>query len=158
MDALEQYGRRENLRIYGVPETNNNNDDGEDVVLRNAKFLQIDLKGMDIQRAHRLGKKTKYIERKPRPVIARFASFKKRNEILFAKSKLKNSAEFQNVFISEDLTPLRFKLLQYVKKENNNNFVLCHTINGNIKMKKSATKAGLIQEHEKDEGTGPWLT
>ena len=29
LDALEQYGRRENLRIYGVPETNNNNDDGE---------------------------------------------------------------------------------------------------------------------------------
>ena len=24
-------------------------------------------------------------------------------------------------------------------------------------MKKSAKKAGLIQEHEKDEGTGPWL-
>ena len=157
LDALQQYGRRENLRIYGVPETNNNNDDGEDVVLRIAKFLQIDLQGMDIQRAHRLGKKTKNIERKPRPVIARFASFKKRNEILFAKSKLKNSAEFQNVFISEDLTPLRFKLLQYVKKENNNNFVLCHTINGNIRMKKSAKKAGLIQEHEKDEGTGSWL-
>ena len=95
LDALEQYGRRENLRIYGVPETNNNNDDGEDVVLRIAKFLQIDLQGMDIQRAHRLGKKTKNIERKPRPVIARFVSFKKRNEILFAKSKLKNSADFK---------------------------------------------------------------
>ena len=33
LDALEQYGRRENLRIYGVPEINNNNDDREDVVL-----------------------------------------------------------------------------------------------------------------------------
>ena len=61
LDALEQYCRRENLRIYGVPETNNNNDDGEgeDVVLRIEKFLQIDLQGMDIQRAHRLGKKNK---------------------------------------------------------------------------------------------------
>ena len=56
---------------------------------------------MDIQRAHRLGKKTKNLERKSRPVIARFVSFKKRNEILFAQSKLKNSAEFQNVFISK---------------------------------------------------------
>ena len=118
---------------------------------------KIRLQGMDIQDAHGLGKKTKNIERKPRPVIAQFVLFKKRNEILFAKSKLKNSAEFQNVFISEDLTPLRSKLLQYVKKENNNNFVLCHTINGNIKMKKSAEKASLIQEHEKDEGAGPWL-
>ena len=59
LDALEQYGRRENLRIYGVSEINNNNDDGEDVVLRIAKFLQIDLQGIDIQRVHRLGKKQK---------------------------------------------------------------------------------------------------
>ena len=125
LDALDQYSPRENLRIYGVPETNNNNDDGEDVVLRIAKFLQIDLQGMYIyiQRAHRLGKKTNNKERKLRPVIARFVSFKKRNEILSAKCKLKNSAEFQNVFISEDLTPLRFKLLHYVKTENNNKFV-----------------------------------
>ena len=48
LNALEQYGRRENVRIYGVPETNNNNDDGKGVVLRTAKFLQIDLQGMNI--------------------------------------------------------------------------------------------------------------
>ena len=106
LDVLEQYRQRENLRIYDIPETNNSNDDAEDVVLRIAKFLQIDLQGKDIQHAHRLGKKTKNIERKPRPVIAQFVSFKKRTEILFAKSKLKNNAEFQNIFISEDLIPL----------------------------------------------------
>ena len=31
LDALEEYGLRENLKIYGVPETKNNNDDGENV-------------------------------------------------------------------------------------------------------------------------------
>ena len=40
LDALEQNGWRENLRVYGVPETNNNNDDGEDYELQNFfKFI-----------------------------------------------------------------------------------------------------------------------
>ena len=95
LDALEQYGRRENLRIYCVPKTNNNNDDGEDVVLRIAKFLQINLQGMDIQRAHRLGKKTKNIERKPRPVIARFVSFKKGMRFYLLNPNLKTVLNFK---------------------------------------------------------------
>ena len=57
-----------------------------------------------------------------------------------------------------DLTPLRSKLLQYIKKECQNDFVLCHTFNGNIRMKRSAKKQGLIGEGEKDQGTGVWLT
>ena len=57
----------------------------------------------------------------------------------------------------EDLTPLRSKLLQYVKKESNNKFVLYRTNNGNLRMKKSAKKEGLIGVNEKDLGIGPWL-
>ena len=66
--------------------------------------------------------------------------------------------EFSQVFITEDLTPLRSKLLQYIKKECQNDFVLGHTFNGNIRMKRSAKKQGLIEEGEKDQGTGVWLT
>ena len=154
LDALEQYGRRENLRIYGLPESNSTNDDGEEAVLKIAKVLNIDLNSNDIQRAHRMGRPSS----KPRPVIARFLSYKKRNQMLFAKSKLKINPEFTNAFITEDLTPLRHKLLKYVKYECDDKFVLCHTINGNIKMKKSAKKAGLITGNEKDQGTGAWIT
>ena len=144
------------LLIHGFPESNDISDDGEKVVLKVAEYLEIQLQANDIQRAHRLGKKTSDMK-KPRPVIVRFVSYKKRNEILFAKSKLKNNQNFANTFISEDLTPLRSKLLQYVKNECNNEFVLCHTNNGNIRMKKSAKKAGLIDDNEKDFGTGSWL-
>ena len=35
--TIEQYGRRENLRIYNVPESNNNTDDGEEMTLKIAK-------------------------------------------------------------------------------------------------------------------------
>ena len=157
LDALDQYGRRENLRIHGVPETTNNFDDGEEVVKRIAETLNVNLQSYDVQRAHRLGKRISINGGKPRPIIARFVSYKKRNEILFAKAKLKNSETYSNVFISEDLTPLRSKLLQYVKKECSNEFVLCHTTNGNIRMKKSARKAGTISENEKDLGFGSWL-
>ena len=87
----------------------------------------------------------------------RFVSYNKRNEISLAKSKLKISQEFSNAFTSKDLTPLRSKLLQYVKKECNNKFVLCHTNNRNIRMKKSVKKESLIGVNEKDLGTSPWL-
>ena len=99
LDALDQYGRRENLRIYGIPETNNNNDDGEDVVLRIAKFLQIDLQGMDIQRAHRLGKKTKNIERKPRPVIADLFHLKKEMRSYLLNPNLKTVLNFKRIYL-----------------------------------------------------------
>ena len=65
----------------------------------------------------------------------------------------------QRTFISEDLTPLRAKLLNYCKNECDKKFVLCHTINGKIRFKKSAVKEGLPQDEDgKDTGTGDWIT
>ena len=51
-DALEQYGRRENLRIYNEPESNSNIDDGEEMALHFAKEMNISLTDMEVQRAH----------------------------------------------------------------------------------------------------------
>ena len=57
VDALEQYGRRENLCKHNSPESKEKQDDGENIVFELAKELNIDLKSCDIQRAQRLGKK-----------------------------------------------------------------------------------------------------
>ena len=104
---------------------------------------------------HRIGVKKTSRNAKPRPVIVRFVSYQKRNEFLFEKSKLKKSMHFGNAFITEDLTPLRSKLLRYVKKECDNDFVLCHSYNGKIRMKKSAQKTGLsLDKNGNDQGTG----
>ena len=66
---------------------------------------------------------------------------------------------FSNAFIIEDLTPLRSKLLRYATKECNNDFVLCHSHNGKIRMKKSALKTGFpLDKNGNDQGTGKWLT
>ena len=77
IDELEQYGRRENLRIHGVPESNSKADDGEWVLFIIAEELDIDFNERDIQRAHRLGKKPKLTSNvnsqqkvKSRPIIA----------------------------------------------------------------------------------------
>ena len=108
---------------------------------------------------HRIGVKKTSRNAKPRPVIVRFVSYQKRNKFLFEKSKLKKSMHFGNAFIAEDLTPLRSKLLRYVKKECDNDFVLCHSYNGKIRMKKSTQKAGLpLDKNGNDQGTGKWLT
>ena len=40
MDELEQYGRRENIRIRGVREKNGNKDDGEEVLLDLSKTTE----------------------------------------------------------------------------------------------------------------------
>ena len=59
------------------------------------------------------------------------------------------------MFITEDLTPLRNKLLNYAKNKSDDKFVLCHTLNGKIRIKKPAKKAGkLLGENGKDEVTG----
>ena len=159
LDSLEQYSRRENIRIYGVPEDNSNKDDGEKKLFEIANALNINLNENDLQRVHRIGKKKNSSGTKPRSIIARFSSYKKRNEFLYSKSKLKQSEEYQNAFIAEDLTSLRSKLLRYVKNECEGKFVLCHTMNGKIRMKESAAKHGkLLGSDEKDLGVGKWLT
>ena len=75
---------------------------------------------------------------KPRQTFACFISYKKQNELLHAKKNLKGSKNYPKAFLTEDLTPLRSKLLNYVKYECNDKFVLCHSMNGRIRMKKAS--------------------
>ena len=158
---MEQYSRRENIRIYGIPESNshNNRDDGETSLLKIATAVQIDLEPKDIQ-IHRLGKRKYSTSAKPRPIIARFISYKKRNQFLYSKSKLKETGEFNNAYITEDLTTLRSKLFNYIKNECDGEFVLVHTYsyNGSIRTKRSALKHGKLNDRKTDEGIGNWLT
>ena len=159
-DNLEQYSRRENIRIYGIPESNSHNNrvDGETSLLKIATALQIDLEPKNIQRVYRLGKRKYSTSAKPRPIIARFISYKKRNQFLYSKSKLKENSEFNNAYITEDLTTLRFKLFNYIENECDGEFVLVHTYNGNIRAKRSALKHGKLNDGKKDEGIRNWLT
>ena len=75
-----------------------------------------------------------------------------RNDI-FSKSKLKecNDEKFKNAFITEDLTPLRSKLLNYMKNDCEGKLFFCHTCNSRIRRKKSAFEQGVLPDGSKDE-------
>ena len=117
-------GVEKNIPIHGVAEKiNSNKDDGDEVVANIDAELGIDINECDIQRAHRLGKKKKSPARKLRQIIARFISYKSETIYCMQKKNLKASKNYPKAFLTENLTPLRSKLLNYVKYECNDKFV-----------------------------------
>lgn len=108
VDDLEQYSRRQCLRIFGVEEK-----DGEDtdkIVMEVAEKVGVTVQLTDIDRSHRVGVKR---GDRPRPLIAKFVSYRNRNELFRNKRKLKNSG----ITIREDLTKVRYNLLQEAIKK-----------------------------------------
>lgn len=99
---LQQYSRRSSLRIFGVKEEPN--EDTDQIVCDIAtKKLGVPLSRDDIDRSHRTGKRD---GKHPRSIIAKFCTYRKRNEIIKARKKLKKTG----ITIQEDLTPLNTKL------------------------------------------------
>lgn len=104
IDEIEQYGRRQNLRIFGIDEKKNENT--EELVLNifNNK-MGINIQPHMIQRSHRVGKPA---PNKNRAIIIKFQSYKDRNLVYRNKKNLKGSI----ISIKEDLTPQRQRLLK----------------------------------------------
>ncbi|KAK6176271.1 hypothetical protein SNE40_010210 [Patella caerulea] len=73
-DELEQYGRREGIRISGILE-----EDGEDtdqLVIEVGRAIDIEITKDDINRSHRVGAPGNYDPNtKPRPIIVRFRGY-----------------------------------------------------------------------------------
>ena len=72
--------------------------------------------------------------------------------------KKMNNTKVVTSWRMKDLTNLRTKLLRYIKHECDGNFVSCHNVNGCIRMKRSALKAGVdIEPQGKDVRVVKWL-
>ena len=111
-DKMEQYSRRENLCISGIDEEENEtNDVLEAKVTELAGNIGVELKPDDISVAHRMGKP----KEGGRPVIVRFCHRKKNNEVMRNKKKLKERQ--RKVYVNDDLTSLRAKMMKLVKKQ-----------------------------------------
>jgi hypothetical protein len=129
-DELEQYGRRENIRVHGLPEDKN-----EDL---SAKFVQlmhkisINITSGDISVIHRVKSKKKDV---PRQVIVRFVRRQVRTDIMRKKKALNavNEKEKTKIFLTDDLTPLRSTLLRLAK--DHSNVKSAYTIEGKIHVK-----------------------
>ncbi|KAI4458221.1 odorant receptor [Holotrichia oblita] len=104
MDNLEQYSRRNNIRISGLVEEQNEN--LQEKVLNFCRDkLNVSAESRDIDRVHRLGKPGKT---SPRCVIIKFTNYGSKQKILAARKKLKGSKE--KCFVTEDLTKSRYEL------------------------------------------------
>lgn len=105
MEKLEQYTRRNNLRLFGVQESNGENTDllVMDVV---KNTLNVNISLMDIERTHRIGRSAANTNH-PRPIIIKFVSYRVRNEVFRLKKNLKGT----KYYFKEDLTKIRVDIL-----------------------------------------------
>lgn len=105
-DALEQYTRRNSIRVSGIPE-----EDGEcceTKVLDTFKAMNVSppITPDHIDRLHRVGKPN-LASGKPRQIIVKFTSYRYRSKVMAQRSQLKNTGKYVN----EDLTRKRAKVL-----------------------------------------------
>ena len=138
-DDLEQYGRRNNSRISGIPENENEDTTGAVLELANA-ILELDppLVHNDIEVIHRLLKPRRARQEEPRPIIVRFRSKATRYNVISNRKVLKTYNEDKQIktYINEDLTAARSKLFSAVRKlQKNKYFDQVWTYNGNVKIK-----------------------
>ncbi|CAB4042277.1 Hypothetical predicted protein, partial [Paramuricea clavata] len=125
-DNLEQYTKRCNIRIYGIPEAPTESTD--DIVI---SFLQkelgVTISEVDISRSHRVGKKSNIA----RPIIIRFTKHNTKVMILRKRHLLKRNG--RSLYrIQEDLTQTRRQLLKYLHDNCNDKVEKVWTIDGII--------------------------
>lgn len=113
LDSAEQYSRRNCLKITGVPESIEGSTD--DYICNLARAIDVDLSIEDIDRSHRLGKPRTAPDQKPRDIIVKFVSYRKR--ALFYKARiLTKSRGYRGVYVNEHLTKIRGKLLYEARR------------------------------------------
>ena len=107
LDGYEQYSHRSNLRFLGIEEIVSD-DQLEDTVIdivNKQMCVSLLLQSCDIVRSHRVGVKLQSTETdRPRPVLVKFQSKRRRDEVFQQRSKLKASTNKDRVFVNEDLT------------------------------------------------------
>nr|KAG5714654.1 hypothetical protein BaRGS_000142 [Batillaria attramentaria] len=110
-DSLEQYTRRETVRTLGLPE-----EPLEQKVLKmfDEAGAGVKLKAEDISTVHTTGKKRQGVP--GRAVLVKFVSLKSKRKVMTTKKQLREKPDHSKVFINDDLTRLRSKLLPYAKE------------------------------------------
>ncbi len=115
-DDLEQYGRRNAVRIRNPwPETQG--EDTDQMIRTMCKdLLNIEIKPGEISRSHRVGRKG---GNQPRPIIVKFSTYRTRENIVRNKKRLKEGGK--EIQINEDLTYMRsstaFRARQLKRRE-----------------------------------------
>lgn len=137
-DKLEQYTRRENIRIHNLAHDPTKGTLTDTVLEMLNEMLCHNfengtpprLEDKDISVCHYAGKKPQIDDSKPRQILVRFVSRKSVYLVFKYKKNLGEMAKYKNIFISDDLTLLRMKLKGIVKSTPGVTKV--HSVDGNI--------------------------
>ena len=117
MDDLEQYTRRNSVRLYGLPETEGEETTAATVnALNENLLLDPPLTTQEIDRLHRVGPRGD----KPRPVLIKFATYRSRHRVYANRKALYSENSNVRLYLNEDLTRRRAQLLakaRSLKKE-----------------------------------------
>ena len=151
VDSLEQYGRRNNLKIVGVPYKEEENTNK--IAMEVCKLIDVDITQDQISTSYRLQTKKRANENiTSPPIIVRFISRDVRNKV-FSNRKLIRSADMkkffingtENLYVNENLTKFRKKLFWSAKqKAKSNRFRLYWTANGNVFARRSEKSTPIL--------------
>lgn len=116
-DSLEQYSRRNSIRISGLPEVANENTD--EIVIKLAQELDASISPADIDRSHRVGKlvdqgrggRSTSGTQRHRDILVKFATYNARQRLFMKRRELRDKDTMKHIFLNEDLTQTRSKLL-----------------------------------------------
>lgn len=160
VDAIEQYGRRQNLEIAGVKVSDN--EDTNKIAIEVAKIMNVDLSPDQISTSHRLSAKRKRNnndqDAPPPSIIVRFISRDVRNQI-YSNRKLLRKADLSKfsventtaIFVNENLTQTRKRLFWKAKQRvKEHQYKYIWTTNGNVFVKKSDEANLLMIKNELD--------
>ena len=114
LERLEQYTRKDQVKIFGIPsQIGSDSKNTDELVVKLGKHCGFDdLNEDDISVSHRLPARHGHIPR----IIAKFVVRKKRDKFMkMAKEKLKTEKD-SKIFVTENLNPECAKLLRKLKQ------------------------------------------
>lgn len=123
LDKIEQYSRKDNIRINGIEQ--NENENTNDIIKQLASDIGIAITDSDISVSHRLPGRPG----STKPIIVKFVRRDMKTQMMKNKRKLKDAGR-RNVYLNDDLTPLRAKITRIMRSETTINSVW--TIDGRI--------------------------
>ena len=115
MRNLEDRSRRDNLRVDGLKEIENETWEQTEGILQQMIRDILELEGITMERAHRIGNKSN--ERNtPRTIAAKFSSYKDTQTVLSIAKKIKGKKIYINEDYSKETLEIRKKNWQTVKR------------------------------------------
>ena len=148
LDDMEQYSRRNSIRISGIEETSS-----EDITEKVINLINNDIKvdppitTNEIDRLHRVGPTR---NGSVRPVLVKFATYRTKNKVMRNRRNLKPSSSAiskgkdsvqQKIFVNEDLTKKRVNLLWQARQlKRNGKLQDCWTWDGSVLVKNNVAK------------------